>query len=455
MYDLIVIGGGPGGYHASERASCEGLSVLCIEKKSLGGVCLNEGCIPTKTLLYSAKLYEGAGHGEKYGVFADNLTINHKKVLARKNRVIRMLGGGIKNTLKAKGVDVINGEARITGKSEAGFEVQVGEEKCIGKKLLIAAGSIPAIPLISGLMDHMESGFVLDNSEILNLEDIPEKLVIIGGGVIGLEMASYFCSAGSRVTIIEMLEHIAGQNDIELTEILKKNYEKKGMEFRLGAKVTEIVDEGVKYQLNGEEQLAFADKVLLSIGRVANTKGLGLETIGVALEHGAIVTDDYMRTNIKDVYAVGDINGKSMLAHTAFREAEVAVNGMIGTEDGINYDAIPAVIYTNPELASVGITEAAAIKIGMNVQVVKIPMNYSGRYMAENEGGDGLCKLIVNQDTKKVVGMQALANYASEFVASATIFIEMGMDLKQIKKVIFPHPTVCEILHEIVLKAND
>ncbi len=455
VYDLIVLGGGPGGYLASERAAHAGMKVLCVEKASLGGVCLNEGCIPTKTLLYSAKLYDGAAHGDKYGVSAQGLSLDHGKVMARKNKVVKLLVGGVRAALKDKGAEVVNGEGTVVGRAAEGFEIAVGEGKYLGKRLLIATGSVSVVPAIPGLREHMESGLVVTNTELLTIDHIPEKLTVIGGGVIGLEMASYFCSAGSEVTVIEMLDHIAGANDKDLTAILQKNYEKKGMKFLLSARVTEVTDAGVKYESNGETCLAEADCVLLSIGRRANTAGVGLESIGAATERGAVITDEKMRTNVEGVYAAGDVNGKSMLAHTAYREAEVAVNTMLGIEDRMDYRAVPSVIYTNPELASVGETEQTAAEKGLKVQVVKLPMRFSGRYLAENEGGDGVCKLIVDPAAKVVLGAQVLANYASEFIVTAAAFIEAGMTLDQIKKVIFPHPTVSEILREAVWAAEE
>ena len=454
QYDLIVLGGGPAGYLGAERAGAAGLSVLCIEKGSVGGVCLNEGCIPTKTLLYSAKLYDGAKHGEKYGVSAQGLAVDHAKVVARKNKVVKLLVGGVKAALKQNGVTLIEGEGRVEGRDENGFRVWVNGETHTAGKLLIATGSAPAVPPIPGLKEGMERGFVLTNREILALTEAPERLVVIGGGVIGLEMASYFNSIGSAVTVVEMLDHIAGENDAELTALLQKNYEKKGVRFILSARVTELAEGGVCYEKDGEACRVDADKVLLSIGRRANTAGLGLETIGVELARGAVVTDLHMRTNVPGVYAAGDVNGKSMLAHTAYREAEVAVNDMLGIADEMRYGAVPSVVYTSPELASVGETEATAKRNGLDVTTVKLPMRFSGRYLAENEGGDGIAKLVVERGSQRVVGMQALANYASEFISTAAVFVETGMTLAQVKKIIFPHPTVGEIIREAAWQAE-
>lgn len=454
-YDLIVIGGGPAGYLASERAAHAKLNVLCIEKNNVGGVCLNEGCVPTKTLLYSAKLYDGAKHGAKYGIMAQDICFDHKTVVARKNKVIKLLTGGIKSTLKLNGATLISGEATIVGKTDddCAFKVQCAEEIYEGERLLIATGSSPAIPPITGLKDGLESGFVVTNREILALTEVPEKLVVIGGGVIGLEMASYFNSVGSNVTVIEMLDHIAGENDKKLTAVLQKNYEKKGVIFKLGAKVTAVKEAGVEYELGGETATIPADKVLLSIGRRANTTGIGLETIGVATERGAVITDAHMRTNVKNVYAAGDVNGKSMLAHTAYREAEVAVNDMLGIDDEMNYGSVPSVIYTNPELASVGLTQDDATAKGIDFKTVELPMRYSGKYLAENEGGDGICRLIVGSDGR-ILGVQALCNYASEFIIAAGIMVETGMTVEQAKKLIFPHPTVGEIIREAIFQCD-
>lgn len=454
-YDIIVIGGGPAGYLASERASKENKSVLCIEKDNVGGVCLNEGCIPTKTLLYSAKLYDGAKNGKKYGVTTEDIAFDHAAVVARKNKVIKLLTGGIKSTLKANGATLINGTAMITGRTDDGyFTVSVGEETYEGEKLLIATGSQPAVPPIPGLREGLDSGFVLTNKEVLSLAAVPESLVVVGGGVIGLEMASYFNSIGASVSIIEMLDHIAGENDAELTAILRKNYEKKGMKFILGAKVTSVGADCVNYELNGEDCTIPCSKVLLSIGRRASTSELGLETIGVETNRGAIVTDAKMRTNVENVYAAGDVNGKSMLAHTAYREAEVAVNNILGIDDAVNYAAIPSVIYTNPELGAVGLTEATAAAKGIEVSVVKLPMRFSGRYLAENEGGDGIFKLIVEKNTRKIVGAHALCNYASEFIMIAALMVELGITVEQAKRFVFPHPTVGEIIREAIFQCE-
>lgn len=452
-YDLIVLGGGPAGYRAGECAGEAGLSVLCIEERSVGGVCLNEGCIPTKTLLYSAKLYDGARHGEKYGVRAESITLDHAKVIERKSKVVRTLVAGVKAALKGANVMLVSARGTITGKSGEGFTVAAGDETYVGKNLLIATGSSSALPPIPGLKEALASGFALTNRELLDIPAVPQRLVVVGGGVIGLELASYFRSAGSEVTVIEMLDHIAGENDPDLVKILQKNYEKKGVKFLLSTKVASFGEGVIRCEKDGEAFEVAADKVLVSIGRRPNTADLGLASIGVALERGAIVTDSHMRTNIPGVYAAGDVNGRSMLAHTAYREAEVAVNYVLGREDEMRYDAIPSVIYTNPELAGAGETESTARAKGMDVSAVTLPMRFSGRYLAENEGGDGMMKLVYENGTKRIVGVHALSNYASEFIVEAATLIAMGADTESVKRLVFPHPTVAEIIREAAFKA--
>ena len=448
VYDLIIIGGGPAGYLAAERAGEAGLNTLLIEKRFIGGVCLNEGCIPSKALLYSAKLYDGASHGEKYGITVENIKLNHQAVVARKRKVIDTLVGGIKMKLKKLKVTVVEGEGHIEKRNSEGFCVSVNGTEYTGWRLLIATGSEASVPPIPGLKEGLASGFVLTNREILELQEIPERLVVIGGGVIGLEMASYFNTAGSKVTVVEMLNKIAGPTDAEISKILQKNYEKKGVTFKLGARVTEVTSKGVVYELNGNKETVEADKVLLSIGRRPSTNGLGLENIGVNTERGAIKTDEQGRTNVAGVYAAGDVNGSHMLAHVAYRESEVAINTILGKKDHMRYNAVPSVIYTNPEVACVGETEESAKAKGMDVACVNLTMKYSGRYVAENEGGDGICKLIIDKKRNRLVGVHMIGNYSSEIIVSAVTMIETEMRIEDIKEIIFPHPTVCEIIRE-------
>ena len=451
-YDLLIIGGGPAGYLSAERAGHAGLSVLLIEKRALGGVCLNEGCVPSKALLYSAKIYDNAAHGEKYGVIAEKLTLKHDLVIKRKNKVVKTLVAGVGAKLKGNHVTVVTAEAQIQERTAEGFAVKAGDTVYTASRLLIATGSVPVVPPIPGVKEGVAEGYVLTNREILDLTEVPENLVIVGGGVIGLEMASYYHSAGSAVTVVEMLDHIAGPTDAEISDFLLKQYTKKGVAFKLGAKVTEIKKGEVIFEVTGEKASVKADKVLLSIGRRAATEGLGLEKIGVVTERGRIPTDNKGRTNIPEVYAAGDVNGTSMLAHTAYREAEVAVNTILGKKDTMRYHAIPSVIYTNPEVGAVGETEETARKKGLDFTVKKLSMRYSGRFLAENEGGDGICKLLIDNKHNTLIGAHLIGNYASEIIYGAALMIETELKMEDVKELVFPHPTVCEMIRETLFE---
>ena len=452
VYDLIVMGGGPAGYLAAERAGQAGLNTLLVEKRFIGGVCLNEGCIPTKTFLYSAKIFDYTKHGGKYGVIVEKSHLDHEAVVKRKNKVVKNLVAGIKGKLRESKVTVVEGSAVIDGKSGAGYEVKVNQDTFTGNRLLIATGSEPVMPPIPGLKEGFEEGFVLTNREILDLTSLPPSLVIVGGGVVGLELASYFNSAGSKVTVIEMLDHIAGNTEREISEMLMKSYQKKGIEFKLHAKVVEIRRGQVVYESNDEITAVPADKVLVSIGRRPVTSGIGLENIGVQLEKGRIITDEKAKTNIPGVYAAGDVNGRSMLAHTAYREAEAAIHNILGRKDLVRYGTIPAVIYTNPEVASVGETEESAKQKGIDYEAAKISMRYSGRFIAENEGEDGICKLLIDKKYRHLIGVHLIGNYASEIIYSAGLMLETEMPIEDLKELVFPHPTVSEIIREALFE---
>ena len=456
MYDLAIIGGGPGGYVAAERAGAAGLSVILFEKRELGGVCLNEGCIPTKTLLYSAKVLDYAHHADKYGVSVEGASLDYAKVSKRKDKVVKKLVGGVKVKMREASVEVVRGEAVIQGKTGDVITIVSGDQAFEARNLLVCTGSEAAVPPIPGLREGL-GDTVLTNREILALEQQPESLVVIGGGVIGMEFASFFNSIGTQVTVVEMLPKILGPMDDEISAMLQAQYAKKGVEFHLSCKVTAVEGNDVVYEdPDGNVCRATGEKILVSVGRRANIQGFGLENIGVefALNPAGrpygIKVDDHMRTNVPGVYAAGDVTGFSMLAHTASREGEVAVNGILGKADRMRYNAIPGVVYTNPEVAGVGVTEAEAEKKGLDCIVLKLPMAYAGRFVAENERGEGLCKVIAGREDHKVLGVHMLGNPCSEMIHGACIAIEQGMTAEQLKEVVFPHPTVSEILKETV-----
>jgi len=450
-YDVLVIGGGPGGYLCAQRAAEAGFNTAIIEKANLGGTCLNEGCVPTKSMLYCAKQYSTAVHGKDYGFTATDVTYDHAAVIARKGRVVKKLVAGVGATMKAHKVTVYKGAGALKGRNpEKGYDVECAGEVITADRIVIATGSDIVIPPITGVQEGLASGFVLTSREFLNMKELPKEMVAIGGGVIGLEMACYLATVGVKVTVIEMMDKIAGNVDKDICDNLMATYKKDyGMTFELSAKVKEIKADGVVYEnAKGETVELKCEKVLLAAGRKPNIEGLNPEALGIMTEKGAVVTDRYMLTNVPNVYAVGDCNGKTMLAHTAYREAEVAVNHMMGLKDEMKYEAVPAVIYTNPEVACVGMTKAEAEAKGLKVKEVKVPMQMSGRYVAETLRGDGFGKIVYDLDHNRLVGVQMIGNYASEIIYGAALMLETELPLSQLKKLVFPHPSVCEVIRE-------
>lgn len=443
-YDVAIIGGGPAGYTAAEKAAAGGLSTLLFEKNALGGVCLNEGCVPTKTLLYSAKVYDTIKHAPKYAVSAENPTFDFAKIVARKNKVVKKLTAGIRMKMKEHGVEVVSGEAEIKGRATDGtISIACGEAVYEAANLLICTGSETVIPPIPGLAETE----YWTSREALQSKELPASLVIIGGGVIGMEFASFFNSMGTEVHVVEMLDKILGPMDRELSEMLQAEYAKRGIKFYLGHKVTAVSAEGVTVEKDGETFVVRGEKVLLSVGRRPVTKGFGLETLAPEPFRSGIKVNEYMQTSIPNVYACGDITAFSLLAHTAVSEAEVAVDHLLGKNRGMSYKAIPGVVYTNPEIAGVGKTEEELQAEGTPYTVKKIPMAFSGRFVAENEQGNGVCKLILAED-ETIVGAHLLGNPASELIVIAGIAIEKGMKADELKAIVFPHPTVGEIIKE-------
>ena len=444
-YDVAIIGGGPAGYTAAERAAAGGLSTILFEKNALGGVCLNEGCVPTTTLLYSAKVYDTIKHAQKYAVKAENPTFDFPKIIARKNKVVKKLTAGIRMKMTEHGVVVVNGEAEIKGRAADGtITIACGEETYEAANLLLCTGSETVIPPIPGLAETE----YWTSREALQTKELPASLVIIGGGVIGMEFASFFNSMGTEVHVVEMLDKILGPMDKELSEMLQAEYAKRGIKFYLGHKVTAVHGGEVTVEKEDESFVISGEKVLLSVGRRPVTKGFGLETLGVEPFRNGIKVNQYMQTSLPNVYACGDITAFSLLAHTAVSEAEVAVKHILGkARDGMSYKAIPGVVYTNPEIAGVGKTEEELQAEGIPYTVKKLPMAFSGRFVAENEQGSGACKLILAED-ETVIGAHLLGNPASELIVIAGLAIEKGMKADELRSIVFPHPTVGEIIKE-------
>lgn len=443
-YDIAIIGGGPAGYTAAERAGANGLRAVLFEKKAMGGVCLNEGCIPTKALLYSAKVLDGIKSAPKYGVSVEGApAFDMEKIIGRKNKTVQKLTGGVRMTVNSYGVTIVDKEAVIEGEGEEGFHIRFDGEVYEATYLLVCTGSDTVIPPIKGLsdVDYWTSREALDSTVL------PSSLAIIGGGVIGMEFASFFNSMGVRVKVIEMMPEILGAMDKETSAMLRADYTKKGVNFYLNTKVTEVSDKGVTVEKDGKSSFIDADRILVSVGRKANITQVGLDKLNIELHRNGVVVDEHMLTSHPRVYACGDITGFSLLAHTAIREAEVAINHILGIDDRMDYDCVPGVVYTNPELAGVGKTEEELIAKGIYYRIQKLPMVYSGRFVAENELGNGLCKLIIDHNDR-IVGCHMLGNPASEIIVVAGIAIQRGYTVDEFRKSVFPHPTVGEIYHE-------
>lgn len=455
-YFLAIIGGGPAGYTAAEKAAQAGKDVVLFEQNALGGTCLNVGCIPTKTLLYSAKQYYNAQNAAKYGVKAENITFDYTKIAQRKTKVVRKLVAGIKQRLNNEHCTVVNGAASVVSRTDEKVVIACGEETYEAENLLICTGSNNFVPPIPGLKDNP---VVWDSTDALAATVLPQSMVIVGGGVIGMEFATLYHELGVQVTVIEAMPTILPNLDQEVVAILLEKYKKSGIQILTDTKVLELQGNRV-LTTNGEYE---AEHVLVSVGRRANLQGL--EALNdLEMHRGGIVVDDFMKTNLPNVYAAGDVTGKIMLAHVASRQAEVAVGRMLKQipVQRIAYNAIPSVVYTNPEIASVGMTERevsqfyqdmegkSAEEVQDMYEVHKLPMTYSGRFVAENEGETGLCKMIVDKRNQTVLGVHLIGNPCSEFISAASFAVRMGYTVSEMQQVVFPHPTVSEILKEVL-----
>ena len=449
-YFLAIIGGGPAGYTAAEKASKAGKDVILFEQNAVGGTCLNVGCIPTKSLLYGAKQYYNATHANKYGVTAENVTFDFAAMQKRKTIVVRKLVAGIKQRLNNEHCTLVSGFAKVESRTDELVTISCGDQTYEAENLMICTGSTNFVPPIPGIK---ENPAIWDSTDALAATELPKSIIIVGGGVIGMEFATLYHELGVPVTVIEALPTILPNLDPEVVAVLAEKYKKAGINILTSTKVEKIEGNEVFVQspITNNQSPISAERILVSVGRRANLNGL--EALNdIELNRGAIVIDDFCKTNLPNVYACGDVTGKIMLAHVAARQAEVAVGRMLKQIplQRIAYNAIPSVVYTNPEIASVGITEAQAADLKIETEVRKLPMTFSGRFMAENEGETGLCKMIIDAKTQMVLGVHMIGNPCSEFVAAASFAVRMGYTVAEFQQVVFPHPTVSEILREIL-----
>ena len=449
-YFLAIIGGGPAGYTAAEKASKAGKDVVLFEQNAVGGTCLNVGCIPTKSLLYGAKQYYNATHAQKYGVTAENVAFDFAAMQKRKTIVVRKLVAGIKQRLNNEHCTLVSGAAAVVSRTDELVTVSCNGETYEAENLLICTGSTNFVPPIPGIK---ENEYVWDSTDALAATELPKSIIIVGGGVIGMEFATLYHELGVPVTIIEAMPTILPNLDQDIVNVLLEKYKKAGINILTSTKV-ESIEGGkvnVKSQISNEQLQISAERILVSVGRRANLQGL--EALNdLELNRGAIIVDEFMKTNLPNVYACGDVTGKIMLAHVAARQAEVMVGRLLKQIplQRIAYNAIPSVVYTNPEIASVGVTELQAAELNIETEVRQLPMTFSGRFMAENEGETGLCKLVLDTKKQTILGVHCIGNPCSEFIAAASFAVRMGYTTAEFEQVVFPHPTVSEILHEII-----
>ena len=443
-YDFAVIGAGPAGYVAAKKAAGSGLKTLLVEKSKLGGVCLNEGCVPSKTLLQAAKTYHHAKHGSIFGVEVEGLSFNFPKAHAHKNQVMDNMRNGIAGLMKKHKVDVVEGEATLL----PGLAISINGETHEADNILLCTGSSPAMPPIPGI----DSENVVDSTGILNRETLPDHLIIVGGGVIGCEFACMYASVGVPVTVLEAMPEICPNLDADVAAVLREELIKKGVDFKLNTKVESIDEKSVSFaNADGTASLE-GDLVLVATGRTPNVKDLGLEELGLDIDpRGGVRVDDRGATNIPGLWAAGDVTGQAWLAHAASRMAEVVVHNLTGRSDRMRYDKMPAVVYTSPEVAVVGLTKEEAEARGLKVKTGRIPMAINARYLAENPDESGLCKVILDAETNRLLGVHMVGGACSEMIFGATAMLETELREEEIEEIVFPHPTTSEIMKDVFM----
>lgn len=438
-YDLIVVGAGPSGYVAAQRAGELGKKVLLVERENLGGVCTNRGCIPTKSLLNSAKQYLHAKEANKFGVHCQDVNFNLSEAMKWKMETIETLRSGIAFLMKSNKVEVVFGEAVF----EDNHHIKVNDDTYETDYIILATGSSPFIPPIEG----SKGPNVVTSDEILELKEIPQRLAVIGGGVIGVEFASFFSLLGTKVDVIEMMPEILPMMDGEFAKLLRR--EMKDVDFHLGCKVTRVLENGVVFlNAKGEEEKVECDLVLMSVGRRANIAGL--EPLGLHIERGAVVVNETMQTNVSNIYAIGDINARSQLAHSASRMADVAVDNIFGKRTQVmRYNAIPWAVYGSPEASGCGLTENTAKALGKQVKTATVQMRANGRFLAENgKRATGLVKVVADSETGAILGVHLLGPYSSEMIWGASALIEAELRVQDVAEVVFPHPSVSELIKD-------
>lgn len=444
QFDVIIVGGGPGGYVAAIKGGQLGLKIAVVEKDNVGGVCLNWGCIPTKTLLKSAKVYETFKHAKEYGIdVADgSFSINFPDMIKRKDSVVRRLTGGVAGLLKKNGVTLLKGFGEVTSPTT----VKVGDEMYEAKHIILATGATPILPPLPGVKEAYEAGFLLTSKEILDLIEQPKELVIIGGGVIGLEFATIFNSIGTKVTVIEKMDRILVPVDDEIRTMFHKKMVKDGVTILVNAGVTAVTRNGVTYEQDGQTVTISADKVLMAVGMRPNVNSFS--SLNLAMERSGVQVNEHMQTSVPNVYAIGDVIGKYMLAHVASHAGLVAIQHIAGdTHVKMDFKVIPSGIYTFPEIAMVGLTEQEAKAQGLKYKVSTFPIAANGKAMGENEK-EGLIKVIASEPYNEIIGVHIYSVTATEMITEASLAINLEATAEELVHTIHPHPTLSEMLME-------
>lgn len=444
QYDILILGAGPGGYVAAIKAAQLGAKTAIVEAGELGGVCLNVGCIPTKTLLKSAKVYESIMNASKYGIDIEDkksISVNVDAMVKRKNQAVKRLTSGVKLLLEKNGVDIYNGFGEVVDKNT----VKVNDEVLNTKNLIIATGSSPMIPDVEGIKESFEQGYAVTSTEVLDPKEIPEHLIVVGAGTISIEFATLYNALGSKVTILQRSPRILSGIDKDLSEAMAKVLTRKGVKIVYGVKHKKFEGNKIIVEVNGEEKTFEGDKILVSLGRTPNLKGL--ESLNLETDRKGIITDERLRTNIEGVYAIGDVNGKDLLAHVASAEGIIAVENIMGKDIKMSYDKIPSCIYSFPEIATVGLTEEEAREKGYDIVVGNFPLGANGKALAEGER-DGFIKIVASKEYGEILGVHMMASTATDMIAEGVMTMELEGTLEDLARGIHPHPTLSETVME-------